>query len=634
VLVWHGLSPMSSPKPRARCLSLVCSISLFLLRVGALWKALPTPDFLDCTAAHHVAWARFRTLFVTGVADANGFPLPSHELLDESTRVFNQWRHMLALHNEDYPPGSVTFYRACHFGEHSDYCLYGHVAALAYIAKWREHFAIKDAGFIEAAVRLLSWTFCLDYLESSSWGFSVLDLLDIIREYIYPVIHHTQLMLEIGRGSGSHSVGTLAPLGSVGRSAAVGRSPQDSSQGRRTFWLFEFGTHAALSTEPRTMLERSLPGHELVYTNFISSPYRGGADAYLHPFPEECFPTCPGLEQQSNSPYIFPYFSEAEKRREDFQAMFQAEYLSKPELKSSTAFLCTTPVIYCLFFAGLKHTLLGYFGLPLLYMVPREDWGSWISRFIELARSPSSLFVANNAMLAEQVAWQTGVGLHVMNPVALYVEDTYYPVRWNDVLVPEPREACVLNCLLSAFTPPGYPLRFQRKADTDRTFRTFSTFRMVLLFPHDLALMSFYEFYAMSIPLFLPSHLSKYVFPYSASVPLLDFVPAWLVDQQTMLTNATCGISAPLCPLRPVISPFNLASSAGVTHWSKFMDYFVFPGLQLFPSIAALIGALPEADVHNISRTMRDFHMSRIIQSTDYWEGVARMALDTARHQR
>ena len=34
----------------------------------------------------------------------------------------------------------------------------------------------------------------------------------------------------------------------------------------------------------------------------------------------------------------------------------------------------TNPIFYCNFFMGLNKTVLGYFGLPLLYMVPQADW--------------------------------------------------------------------------------------------------------------------------------------------------------------------------------------------------------------------------------------------------------------------
>ena len=57
-----------------------------------------------------------------------------------------------------------------------------------------------------------------------------------------------------------------------------------------------------------------------------------------------------------------------------------------------------------------------------------------------------------------------------------------------EVLVPEPREGCVLYCLLDAFKGPGYPLKFVKKHETDRKLSSFASYRATALWPHDLAL--------------------------------------------------------------------------------------------------------------------------------------------------
>ena len=45
-----------------------------------------------------------------------------------------------------------------------------------------------------------------------------------------------------------------------------------------------------------------------------------------------------------------------------------------------------------------------------------------------------------------------------------------------------------------------------------RSFATFAKFRATVLWPYDMDLITFYEFYGMNMPLFMPSHLSKYIF--------------------------------------------------------------------------------------------------------------------------
>merc|ERR1712137_860568 len=124
-----------------------------------------------------------------------------------------------------------------------------------------------------------------------------------------------------------------------------------------------------------------------------------------------------------------------------------------------------------------NRTVVGYFGLPLLYMVPHDEWRSWVDEFINLLSDKNNFYFANNPLLSEQILWQTGQRVRVLQPLVLYLDISYYPERKDDILVPEPREACILNCLLRAFTPAGYPLNFFSKGDTDRKLKTFSLFR-------------------------------------------------------------------------------------------------------------------------------------------------------------
>lgn len=67
----------------------------------------------------------------------------------------------------------------------------------------------------------------------------------------------------------------------------------------------------------------------------------------------------------------------------------------------------------------------------------------WIDDFVAMAALPTSLFVSNNPLHSEQVLWQSGLRLPVMRPCVLYITERYGAQRALDVLVPEPREACV-----------------------------------------------------------------------------------------------------------------------------------------------------------------------------------------------
>lgn len=86
------------------------------------------------------------------------------------------------------------------------------------------------------------------------------------------------------------------------------------------------------------------------------------------------------------------------------------------------------------------------------------------------------------------------------------------------------------------------------------------------------------------MPLFMPSHLSKYLFPFSASVKLLDWVPPWLEAQE-----------------RPPYSPLSLTSSAALAFWRSSVDFFALPAVQLFESLAQVLNLLLEVRLGGLS---------------------------------
>ena len=47
-------------------------------------------------------------------------------------------------------------------------------------------------------------------------------------------------------------------------------------------------------------------------------------------------------------------------------------------------------------------------------------------------------------------------------------------------------------------------------------------------------------------------------------------------------------------PKRPPYSPVSLSSSAALQYWQRSIDFFVFPGVELFGSIAHLLNLLVE----------------------------------------
>ena len=240
-----------------------------------------------------------------------------------------------------------------------------------------------------------------------------------------------------------------------------------------------------------------------------------------------------------------------------------------------------------------------------------------------MARRPDVYFICNNPITQAQVEYQTGVALPIIRPNALYLDGaSWSPVRVagaKEILLIEPRDGCILPCILShildTLAPEDFPFVFHRKMELDdRSYERFSQFWGVLLYPHDLALMSFYEFHVMGVPIFMPGHLSKYIFPWSASVHFYDGSFPDIGFPVNGGVNGT-GTEHPF-------SPFGLHSHDALEYWVPRTDFFVFPAVTKFYSLGDLITILLDADFAAISQQMNKFSRKRLAADARSWSHI------------
>eukprot|EP00971_Amphidinium_carterae_P339579 6477472-Amphidinium_carterae.1 len=305
------------------------------LILGPLAFVVQVPAYLDCTSEAHASWKRFRSMLNAARNGLERFPPLDLDLASEAEELVRKWNHKRPHGLEDFGPGPADFYHACHYGEGSDYCLYGHVAALTYIAHHAADRRIQQTLAVQA-LRLLSWGHCLDFMESSSWGMTVLDLWDLVDGPDYPHLFTTVHSMEWAE---------VAPA--TPPALSIEKAPLDV---QRRIWVFEVGLHKALSHEPVNMIRDVLPDYDVVYANYMN-PYEGRAEAAIHPFPRSCSPNCE--HQQDSTPYIFPVFGDMSISRAGFQQVMRP-MIAKPEVSRASLFLCTTPIYYCSFFNGLN----------------------------------------------------------------------------------------------------------------------------------------------------------------------------------------------------------------------------------------------------------------------------------------
>ncbi|CAK0793895.1 unnamed protein product [Prorocentrum cordatum] len=325
----------------------------------------------------------------------------------------------------------------------------------------------------------------------------------------------------------------------------------------------------------------------------------------------------------------------------EFMNSFAEEFaaVAGDRLIGVDVFLCTVPYL-CLLVADLHTPVLGYFGHPLLFLVPASARESFWSRFVAMAASDSFGLAVSDPFLQMQYEYQVGAPrLPAIRTHALYTEAVHFPVRDGEVLVMDRPHESVLMCMIQHLLPAAtdanpeeldwplgdgrlraagsqsYPYRFVTRSLTDKRFSTFAGFRAVVLWAYDMDLITFYEFYSMNMPLFMPSHLPKYVFQQGH----MQYDGRWAGRR------AEAGVP-PMWPPDAETSPFNETSIDAVRLIAGFTDYFRFPDVQRFESIPDLLSRLPGTDFNGVVQSMARFNRDSLVESAGAWRRLLRKA--------
>ena len=135
--------------------------------------------------------------------------------------------------------------------------------------------------------------------------------------------------------------------------------------------------------------------------------------------------------------------------------------------------MCSIPAVWCrlLWDASLAlrsagaapKPIFAYLGLPILQYVRYGERHDFLQSFVEMAQEERNIVAANNAYLAEEVAWQTGLKIPTLRIHGLHTNATYVPLRHREVLISRPGtsggwQECVLNRFVEV--NEDYPLRF------------------------------------------------------------------------------------------------------------------------------------------------------------------------------
>jgi len=610
---------------------------------GAAAEALTAGELLDCEGDWE--WSAFRQRLQENAAE--GFPFDG-ELTLQAQELLGKHQDVLSMDpNSAYgaSPGMLSFFSGCNAppspgdeAPQQPFCLYGAVAALWVVARAGHP---DRRSLLGQAEFLLGKTMrnTLDFMESSGWPINSLDVLANLQR---PSDHEFRLPQDLLEYRPPRPAEIEAPAPAA-----------SSTEASLRIVVWEVGVHASLSAEPLQMWARFVPRAAFAHRNLIQDQYPQWLPNKCETLYSHARLTCDTVEDDITELFRrrLPHSATSKDPIEgidEFAEEFRA--VAGERLAQVDAFLCTVAYL-CLLAEGLGLPVLGYFGHPLLFMVPRSDAAreSFWPRFHAMAASETVGFAVSDPFLQMQYDYQVGAPrLPAIRTHALYTGATHFPARPNEVLVMDRPHECVMMCIIQRLLSagawssgersrddreqeeeeewptkdgrlrsaggPGYPYRFLTRALTDRSFATFSQFRAVLLWAYDMDLITFYEFYSMNTPIFMPSHLPKYRFQQDH----MDYEGQWAgrrdeKGRPRMWPEATEGTS-----------PFEEESLDAVRFTVGFSDYFRLPAVQYFDSIPDLLHRLPQTDFFDVVQKMARFNQDSLIESSNSWRALLR----------
>ncbi|CAE8627079.1 unnamed protein product [Polarella glacialis] len=579
--------------------------------------------------AHDPAWSFFREKLQAATNDGQLRLEP--ELLETAQALAEQLDQAGGL-----AVGAEHFYQDLCSDQGSSFCLYGVVSVLFVIAAGIHSSVLGSPGdpkqaqeYLRMATSMLGLQYCLDFQESTIWPLRANDVLfNLNRSAGEP--------FRLAPRTGPEPLARSTPPGSSlypWPPTELARSLSLAVRCQREVNLVPVGTHPTLTLEAVSMLRdfAFASGQVVNVRRTLGITYKCAV------FPDMC---AEGIDSGVEDPVaalIGRFEAPPPYESYTFARIAEALEVVGRELLSGKGFdilVCTSPFVVCaLLQRATDKPMLGYLGLPLLWKRPTDHFDNATARkefwalLPGLLARPDVVLATNNPVLTEQIAYQAPQAiLPVVRPHARFTRATYAPTRLREaMLVSRTKFLWVtLGCALRHFMSNEYPITFTiANSDSKFEFREMAAHRAVVLVPWEHALMAFYEFYSMSVPLLMPAASWAYrlVFDADGNLGSTTSVYKDISDQ--------CDQEAGCDPARHPYPPFAFASFESRRYWYQYTSFVQFPHVTTFSSIPDLLLKLPALDLSGISSSMKAFNDETFIRSTAFWRNAAKSLLTT-----
>jgi len=332
------------------------------------------------------------------------------------------------------------------------------------------------------------------------------------------------------------------------------------------------------------------------------------------------------------------------------RAFFEA-YKHDPEFARVDAFLCTHPTANCELFMPFNKSIIinaaariefGRYDDNISWRRDRltsrsfEQWLQWVKNLRLIAARPENVIMANNLYDVAYIKHMTGINAKYMPAWCGSSGFTYTPSRQSILIGPYRLadsieelgwEHPILRDLSRTNVGLGKPLEFQRITDLypSYSFSDLASHRAIVFLPYQVSIMSFFEYYRMGIPLFVPSK---------------DLLLEWDDKYDVMNERVYGHLRRDDGHIRPEDGGGTLSKGAEVhddlgrlpdpnvkanfKYWIHLCDFYVFPHVQYFDSWEDLVGKLRSVDTKGVSKAMLKYSDEQRPELVEKWRKVMR----------
>eukprot|EP00698_Gefionella_okellyi_P007975 TRINITY_DN1954_c0_g1_i1.p1 TRINITY_DN1954_c0_g1~~TRINITY_DN1954_c0_g1_i1.p1 ORF type:complete len:365 (+),score=43.45 TRINITY_DN1954_c0_g1_i1:541-1635(+) len=259
-------------------------------------------------------------------------------------------------------------------------------------------------------------------------------------------------------------------------------------------------------------------------------------------------------------------------------------------------------------------------------------WREWVRNIQRIAARQTNVIAANNMYDVMYLQYFTGVDVLYLPPTASYVAARYLPTR-AEILVGPARghiEPVVQTATQAARAAGLNDMTFVgiRSLYARYQFSDLAAHPAVVVVPYQVSLISLIEYYAMGLPLFVPSR--KLLKNWHLEQGVLTEL-TWDRVRQGKPAAGSPLPKHPRCTLNENFDPNNELDPNSLDFWLQFADFYQWPHIQTWSSFEELVNKLSSVDLGDVSRRMlaHHDHLSRVARQR--WIGVLNRMLGSTK---